>query len=273
MRGGRGCPLVGQSVSIRDTARGRRGERETGAASRGRRPRRRVEVADQSTFCTRSPIPSVTRSPRFAAVSTTAPAARRTRFTAPLLPPSVLPPPPLDAAPRFDDDRFAEARFAEERFAVERFADDFFADDFFAVDRLLDERLADERLADDFFAVDFFADDRFAEDFFAVERLADERFAEPADERLLELRFVLVPPRDDDEDARFDAPPDDLRAEDFFADDLRPDDLRAPPVFDAAEAPDARVRRRAVPLLRPEDLLFDVLPEDFERVAIRELLC
>lgn len=200
-----------------------------------------------------------------AAVSTTAPAARRTRFTAPLLPPSEPPPdePPdelpealrLRAPPRDDE----PARFDDERFALPLLA------------RLLLER----------FVEDFFAEARLVEDFFAVERLVDARFVEPPAARLLEPRFALAPPRDDDE-PRFDAPvalraddffaddflAEDFFADDFFADDLRPDDLRAPPVFEEADAPDARVRRRA----EPEDLLFDVLPEDFERVAMRELL-
>jgi hypothetical protein len=68
------------------------------------------------------------------------------------------------------------------------------------------------------------------------------------------------------------APP--LRALDFRALDLRADDFFAPPLrvppLVAADAPDARVLRRAAPLRR--DPPFDVLPEDFERVAIGKLL-
>jgi hypothetical protein len=192
---------------------------------------------DQRTFCTSPPIPSVTRSPSEAAESTTAPAARRTRVTALLLPPSE-PPPDEDDDARLREPRLVEDFFADDFRAVDLRADDVRAEDFFA-----DARFTPPRFALDFFAVERFADDffaveRFAEDFFAVERLADDFFAVE--------RF----------------------AEDFFADDFRPDDFRAPPVFEVAEAPDVRVLRRAVPLFRREDLPVDVLPEDFERVAI-----
>jgi hypothetical protein len=176
----------------------------------------------QSTLCIRSPSPSVTRSPIDVAVSTTAPAARFTRATGPLLPPSEPPPaldPPLDAAPR--DDRFAEDFFADERFADERFAEDFFADD----------RFAEDFFAEDFFALLFFADERFAPPFFADARLAEDFFAE-----------------------------------DFFAEDFFADDFFAPPFF-AAAAP-RPVLRRAMPLRRDVPLL----PEDFDRVAIKTLL-
>ena len=200
-----------------------------------------LAVRDQRTFCTSPPIPSVTRSPIEAAVSTTAPAARLTRFTAPLLPPSELPPPPDEARLRDDflaDDFRAEVfRPDDEDFR----ADDFFAEDFRAAD-LEPPRAPDDFLAVERFAVDFLAVDRFAVDRFAVERFAEDFLAED----------FFAPPR---------------FADDFFAEDFRPDDFRAPPVFDEAEAPDAREVRRAVPLLR-EDFRVDVPPEDFDRVAI-----
>jgi hypothetical protein len=192
-------------------------------------------------LCARSTMPSVTRSPIDVAVSTTAPAARFTRATGLLLEPSELEP------PRFAEDRLEDARlpddfFAEERFADDFLADDFFAEDFFADDFLADDFFADERLADDFLADDFFADDFLADDFFADDFFADDFLA------------------------------DDFFAEDFFALLLRAP-LRAPPVFDVAAALEARVARRAVPLLRrADDLRVDLPPVDFERVAMSLLL-
>jgi hypothetical protein len=201
-------------------------------------------------------MPSVTRSPIDAAVSTTAPAARFTRATGLLLEPSELapPPPPRLADDRFADARFADARFGDDRFADARLAEDFFAEDFFAEDFLAEDFFAVERFADDFFADDFRAEDFFADDFFADARFAEDFFA---DERLAD-DFLA--------DERF--------ADDFFAPPLRALLLRAPPVLEVAAAPEVRMLRRAVPLflLRDDDLRVDVPPEDFERVAMSLLL-
>ncbi|AHG88048.1 hypothetical protein J421_0511 [Gemmatirosa kalamazoonensis] len=187
-------------------------------------------------------------------MSTTAPAARFTRATGPLVDPSELDPPPLRLlleAPAREPPRFAaDARLPEERLLDARLPEDFFAEPRLLEARLLDF-FADPRF--DARLVDFFADDRFAEDFFADDFFAEERFA---DERFAEDFFA----EDFFADERFD-PPLDLRAEDFFAPPLRA------PVFFVADAPEVRVLRRAVPRLR-----VDVLPEDLERVAIGELL-
>jgi len=242
-----------------------------------RRTRSRTAVLGcYITLCMRSPIPSVTFSPSEVAVDTTAPAARFMVATGLV----ALPPldPPLDPPEREPDDalrpRFEPPRppplfrapvlallepparepplFADARFDEDRFAEDFFADAFFAERLRAPPRFADERFAEDFFADDFFAArfaPRFAPRFaarFAPPRFADDFFAPP--------RF----------------------ADDFFAAPLRA------PVLDAADAPDARVLRRAAPLRRLAPLLRlllllrralpEVLPEDFERVAIGMLL-
>jgi len=193
-------------------------------------------------------------------VSTTAPAARFTRATGPLVDPSELDPPPplrlLLEAPVREPPRFAaDARLPEERLLDARLLDARLPEDFFAEPRLLEARLLDFFADPRFDArlLDFFADDRFADDFFADDFFADERFAV---ERFAEDFFA----EDFFADERFD-PPLDLRAEDFFAPPLRA------PVFFVADAPEVRVLRRAVPRLR-----VDVLPEDLERVAIGELL-
>jgi hypothetical protein len=176
-------------------------------------------------------------------VSTTAPAARRTRVTAPLLPPSdddasldELLDAPRRAPPRFE----ADARFVERR-ALDFFAEDFFAEERLALDFFAEDFFADERFADDFFAVAFFAEERFALDFFALDFFAEPFFADE--------RFVL-----------------DFFADDRLAEERFADDLRAPPaLFEVAAAPDFMLRR-AIPLFR-------VLLEDFERVAMGLLLC
>jgi hypothetical protein len=190
-------------------------------------------------------MPSVTRSPIDAAVSTTAPAARFTRATGLLLDPSEL--------ARFDEAFFAGARFADDFLAEDFLAEDFFAEDLFAEDFFAEAFFAEDFLADDFLAEDFLAEDFFADERFAVERFADDFFA---DDFLADDFFA-----------------EDFFAEDFFALPLRALLFRAPPVFEDAAAPEVRMLRRAVPLLpRDDEVRVDLLPEDFERVAMSLLL-